>query len=102
MSLVKVAEVHEIPDGKAKRVLVKRHPIAIFNCGGEYFAIDDTCSHADASLAEGEMLDGCKVSCPLHGAQFDIKTGDALTLPAVTPVEKYKVTVDGTAIMLEV
>lgn len=102
MGLVKVAETAEIPVGKVKRVLIKRHPIAIFNCGGEYFAIDDTCTHADASLAEGEILDECRVACPLHGAEFDIRTGEALTLPAVTPVETYKVTVDGTAIMVEV
>lgn len=102
MALVKVAETHEIPDGGVRRVLYKRHPIAVFNCGGEYYAIDDTCSHAEASLAEGKRLDGCKVACPLHGAQFDIKTGAALTFPAVAPVETYKVTLDGTAIMLEV
>ena len=102
MALVKVAETHEIPEGKAKRVLVKRQPIAIFHCDGAYFAIADTCSHAEASLAEGQLMSGCKVACPLHGAQFDIRTGQALTFPAVSPVEAYKVTVDGTAIMLEV
>lgn len=102
MGQVKVAETHEIPDGKVKRVRVLRQPIAIFNCGGTYYAMGDTCSHAEASLAEGQVLGGCKVACPLHGAQFDIKTGAALTFPAVTPVETYKVTVDGTAIMLEV
>ncbi len=102
MALVKVAEVNEIPDGKCKRVLIKRHPITVFNCGGEYYAIDDTCTHADASLAEGEILDGCKVTCPLHGAQFDIRTGEALTFPAVTPVETYKVVVEGTDILVEV
>lgn len=103
MALHKVAEINEIPDGGCKRVLIKRQKISVFNCGGgEYYAIDDTCTHADASLAEGQMLDGCKVACPLHGAIFDIKSGAALTLPAVTPVETYKVTVDGTAIMVEV
>lgn len=102
MALVKVAEVNEIPVGGCKRVLIKRHPIAVFNIEGEYYAIDDTCSHADASLAAGRIVDGCKVACPLHGALFDIKSGKALTLPAVSPVETYKVTVEGTAIMVEV
>ncbi|HYF77711.1 MAG TPA: bifunctional 3-phenylpropionate/cinnamic acid dioxygenase ferredoxin subunit [Symbiobacteriaceae bacterium] len=103
MALVKVADVHDIPEGRGKRVLVKRRPIAVFNCAGTYFAIDDACSHADASLAEGEFLhDSCQVACPLHGARFDIKTGEALSLPAVTPVETYKVTIEGTAIMVEV
>jgi 3-phenylpropionate/trans-cinnamate dioxygenase ferredoxin subunit len=102
MPLLKVAETHEIPDGKAKVVVVKRQPIAIFHCDGEFFAIADTCTHADASLGEGQILSGCKVACPLHGAQFDIKTGAALTFPAVSPVDTYKVTVDGTAILVEV
>jgi 3-phenylpropionate/trans-cinnamate dioxygenase ferredoxin component len=97
----KVAETNEIPVGQCKRVLIKRLPISIFNVGGEYYAIDDTCTHAEASLAEGQIM-GCRVACPLHGAMFDIKTGEALTLPAVTPVETYKVTVEGTAIMVEV
>lgn len=101
MALVKVAEVHEIPEGRCKRVLVKRHPIAVFHVEGAFYAIDDTCSHADASLSEGEIV-GCQVACPLHGARFDIKTGEALTLPAVTPVETFKVVIEGSAIMLEV
>ncbi|HLN62115.1 MAG TPA: bifunctional 3-phenylpropionate/cinnamic acid dioxygenase ferredoxin subunit [Symbiobacteriaceae bacterium] len=103
MAVVKVGELSEIPEGKAKRILVKRHPIAVFNCGGQFYAIDDTCTHADASLAEGNFLhDQCQVACPLHGARFDIKSGEALSLPAVTPVETYKVTVEGTTIFVEV
>jgi 3-phenylpropionate/trans-cinnamate dioxygenase ferredoxin subunit len=102
VAVVKVAETFDIPDGKVKCVVVKRQRIAIFNCGGEFFAIEDTCSHAEASLSEGEVIGGCRVVCPLHGAQFDIKTGAALTFPAVTPVETYKVTLDGDAILLEV
>lgn len=103
MAIVKVAETHEIPEGQCKRVLIKRHPITVFNCGGSYYAIDDTCTHADASLAEGQFHHGeCIVSCPLHGAKFNIATGEALTLPAVTPVETYKVTVDGTTVFVEV
>lgn len=103
MALVKVAEVTDIAEGKGKRVLVKRRALAVFNCGGTYYVIDDTCSHADASLAEGEFLhDTCQVACPLHGARFDVKTGEALSLPAVTPVESYKVTIEGTAILVEV
>jgi 3-phenylpropionate/trans-cinnamate dioxygenase ferredoxin component len=103
MARVKAAEPGEILDGKCKRILVKRHPIAVFNCGGEYYAMDDTCTHADASLAGGEFLhDKCQVACPLHGARFDIKTGEALSLPAVTAVETYKVTVEDTGIYVEV
>ncbi|HEY3368360.1 MAG TPA: bifunctional 3-phenylpropionate/cinnamic acid dioxygenase ferredoxin subunit [Symbiobacteriaceae bacterium] len=99
---VKVAEISDIPEGTAKRVLVKRHPIALYHIAGKFYATDDTCSHAEASLAEGTLQDGCKVACPLHGAQFDVRTGAALTMPAVTPVETYRVSVEGTAIFVEV
>lgn len=101
MALVKVAEVHEIPEGRAKCVIVKRQKIALFHVDGSFYAIDDTCTHADASLSEGEIM-GCQVACPLHGAKFDIKSGEALTFPAVTPVETYKVVVQGSDILVEV
>lgn len=102
MPVVKVADANEIPDGGCRRILVKRRPISVFNFGGEYYAIDDTCTHADASLAEGRQVGDCKVACPLHGAQFDLQTGAALTLPAVVAVQTYKVTVEGDSIMVEV
>lgn len=101
MALVKVAELNEIPQGSRKRVLVKRHPIAIFHLEDGFYAIDDTCTHAEASLCEGQLM-GDQVACPLHGARFDIKTGEALTLPAVTPVETYKVVTQGNDILVEV
>ncbi len=74
--------------------------IALFNYEGEYYALDDMCSHAEASLSEGDVYD-CKVECPLHGAEFDLKTGDAVTLPATKPVTKYKVNVEDDYIFLE-
>jgi len=58
------------------------------------------CSHAEASLSEGDVYD-CKVECPLHGAEFDLKTGDAVTLPATKPVNRYKVNVEDGYIFLE-
>jgi len=101
MALVKVAELGEIPPGRCKRVLVKRRPIAIFHLEDGFYAIGDTCTHAEASLCEGQLM-GDQVACPLHGARFDIRTGKALTLPAVTPVETYPVVVQGNAILVEV
>ena len=75
--------------------------IALFNCEGKFYAIDDLCSHAEASLSEGEVYD-CKVECPLHGAEFDLKTGEAKTLPATQPVVSYKTDVDDEYLYLEV
>ena len=58
------------------------------------YAINDTCSHSDASLSEGEIVDG-RIECWLHGAQFDLKTGEAVTPPATVPVTTYEVLVEG-------
>ncbi len=99
MEFVKVATVGEIEPGRAKRVEVGEEAIAVFNLDGEYYAIGDTCSHEEASLSEGDVFGDC-VECPLHGSEFDIQTGKALTLPAVLPVPTYPVKLEGDAILV--
>lgn len=87
-----VAKLEEIPPGRAKKIQIDERRIAIFNVGGNFYAIDDCCTHAKASLSEGEIEEET-VICPLHGSKFDLKTGKALTLPAVLSVRTYPVTV---------
>jgi 3-phenylpropionate/trans-cinnamate dioxygenase ferredoxin subunit len=77
------------------------NPIAIFKLDDGYYAIDNTCSHEKASLAEGE-IEGHTIECPVHGALFDIKTGRNLSLPAVLPVESYEVKVEENIIYLNI
>ncbi len=74
--------------------------IALFNCDGTYYAMDDTCTHEEASLSDG-WLEGTEITCPLHGAIFDVTTGAALCLPATTPVRTYPVHVEGDGIFIE-
>ncbi|HET9050249.1 MAG TPA: bifunctional 3-phenylpropionate/cinnamic acid dioxygenase ferredoxin subunit [Candidatus Dormibacteraeota bacterium] len=93
--LVTVGRVEDIPPGHAARTEVDGRGVAIFNCGGELFALDDTCSHAEASLSEGDLLvEECVIECPLHGSQFDLRTGEPLTLPAVEPVARHRIVVE--------
>ena len=99
MEFVKVASIGEIPPGKALRVEVGDEPIAIFNVDGEFYAIGDTCSHEEASLSEGDVFGTC-VECPLHGAEFDLKTGRPRTLPAVVPVPTYAIKVEGEDVLV--
>ena len=91
-NFVKVARTDEIEPGQAKIVDVKGKEIALFNIGGEYFAIDNMCTHEEASLAEGEVS-GHEVTCPLHGAKFDVRTGEVLGPPAYDDVASYPVRV---------
>ena len=72
----------------------------MFRVDGDVYAIGDRCSHAEASLSEGE-LDDTEVECPLHGAVFDITSGDALSLPATRPVPSYRAEVRDGAIFLQ-
>jgi 3-phenylpropionate/trans-cinnamate dioxygenase ferredoxin component len=100
MGFVRVAKAGEVGPGKAIRVEIGDEPIAIFNVDGELYAIGDTCSHEEASLAEGDVYGTC-VECPLHGAEFDLKTGRPRTLPAVVPVATYAVKVEGDAVLVD-
>lgn len=68
---------------------------------GTVYAIDDTCSHADVSLSEGD-IEGCEIECWAHGSRFDLRTGESHELPAMTPIRTYPVRVDGDAILVNV
>jgi len=75
--------------------------ICLTRIGEEVFAVNDTCSHSDASLSEGEVTD-FKIECWLHGAEFDLRTGAALTLPATQAIQTYAVTIDGNSVTVEI
>lgn len=81
-----------LPEGKALR-LNTEPVIALFHIDGEYYAINDRCSHGTASMSEGYIDDDATVECPLHAATFCLKTGKALCLPAMEPLQTYPVTV---------
>lgn len=96
-----VAQTHEIQPGEAALVDFGHIPVLVFNVDGEYYAIEDRCSHADVALSNGEVnLDTCQIKCPKHGAAFDIKTGAVLSPPAIVPVMTFDVRVDGEDIQL--
>ncbi|HEX9978888.1 MAG TPA: non-heme iron oxygenase ferredoxin subunit [Acidimicrobiia bacterium] len=87
---VRLAAVADLPQGKGVRVEALGHRIALFRIGDRVHAIGDLCSHAEASLSEGEVFD-LTVECPRHGSEFDLATGEAMTLPATRPVPVYEV-----------
>ncbi len=92
--MIYVGEIADIPVGESVRVQGSVAAIAVFNVDGELYAIDDTCTHQDASLSDG-WLEGCAVECPLHAACFDLRTGMPSGLPAKTAVRTHDVVVDG-------
>ncbi len=96
---VKVATLDELPAGTGKAISVDGRRIALFNVGGTVYAIDDTCTHEEASLAEG-AVSGEVVACPKHGSRFNLRTGRVLSLPAVIPVNTYPVKVEDGQVLL--
>ncbi len=98
---VKVATTGDIAPGKVNVYEVAGKQIAVCNVDGTFYAIDDVCTHDGGSLDQGELEDD-RIECPRHGARFDVKTGRALTLPAVMPVQSYPIQVNGDAIEVSV
>ena len=97
---VEVTSLEQLPRDRGVRVRIGDHRVAMFRVGDEVFALGDRCSHAEASLAEGELWDGA-VECPRHGSEFDLKTGVPTSLPATKPVPTYEVTVEDGNVYLE-
>ena len=98
---VKVARKSEIADQSAKLLEIEDKRIALFNLGDRFYAIDDTCPHADGPLSEGS-IEGEEVECPWHGSRFNIKTGQVTGPPAGENVTRYNVRVTGDDIEVEV
>jgi len=93
---VEITPLDKLPRDRGVRVKVGDHRIAMFRIGDDVYALGDVCSHAEASLAEGEVFEG-SVECPRHGSEFDLETGAPSSLPATAPVPTYDVSVeDGT------
>ncbi len=88
------ALVSEVPDPGRVLVEVDETAVALFHVDGQFYAIDDVCTHDGGPLAEGK-LEGCTIACPRHGAKFDIRTGAALTMPATKPTRSHEVKVEG-------
>jgi 3-phenylpropionate/trans-cinnamate dioxygenase ferredoxin subunit len=102
VSGVRVCGWSELADGTPRRVEVDGRAVALVRIGEQVHAIDDTCTHAEVSLSEGDVdLEECALECWKHGSLFDLRTGEALTLPALKPVAVHTVTVEGDEVLVE-
>ncbi|WP_442931289.1 bifunctional 3-phenylpropionate/cinnamic acid dioxygenase ferredoxin subunit [Mycolicibacterium sp. 120320] len=98
--MLEICLLTDLPPGESRRVEADP-PIAVFHTeDGEVFAIDDTCSHQDASLADG-WLEGCEIECPLHASRFDLRTGAVDAPPAKLPVRTHRVVIEDGVIKVE-
>lgn len=98
---IKVATTNQLQPGQGRLVRAGQYEIALFNVDGNFYAIDNTCSHSRGPLSEGRLA-GQKVTCPWHGAQFDVVTGACLREPATADVTSYPVRVEDDTIFVEI
>jgi len=101
--LVEIGKTTDVPEGEVRRFVANRIEIAVANLGdGVFLAVDDVCSHAEASLSEGEVdVEDETIECPRHGSVFDLRTGRPRSLPATLPLVAFRVKVEGDTIMIE-
>ena len=100
---LRVCSLEELTSGEARRFDVSGRRVAVVRIGDDVYAIGDTCSHADVSLSEGEVLvDECEIECWKHGSTFSLVTGEPQSLPAVRPVPVYRARVVGGDVVVEI
>jgi 3-phenylpropionate/trans-cinnamate dioxygenase ferredoxin subunit len=95
-----VAKVTDIAPGRTLRVVVDGTEVLLCNVDGTLYAIEDVCTHDGAPLDQGE-LEGCRIVCPRHGAEFDVRSGEVLKLPAVMPLPAYTVRIEGDDVFVD-
>lgn len=96
LEYVVVANAADIPNGERLFVEIDEFQIVVFNIAGKFFAIADVCSHDDGPVGDGEFESEFEIACPRHGARFDVRTGEAVTLPAIIDIPAFPVRiVDG-------
>lgn len=97
--IVEAGKASELPPGTMKRVDVRGRRILLANVDGRFCAVDDTCTHEEASLSTG-VLKGGLVKCPLHGSRFNVCTGEAMEEPAEENLRTYRVRLEGERILI--
>jgi biphenyl 2,3-dioxygenase ferredoxin component len=97
---IDLCSVAEISPGSALKVETGSLVLAVFNVDGEYYVMDDLCSHGPGSLSEG-YIDGDVVECNFHNGQFNIKTGEVVAPPCMVPMKIYKTVVENGRVIIE-
>lgn len=101
MAFVKAAKLSEVPPGLVKVVEVEDEDVALCNVDGEIYAVANVCTHDDGPLGQGYLL-GDEIECPRHGARFNVRTGEVKSLPAIIPLPKFEVKIEGDDILVDV
>jgi 3-phenylpropionate/trans-cinnamate dioxygenase ferredoxin subunit len=101
MTPIRVASTSDVPVNQCRVFNLGDTSIALANVNGEFYAVDNLCTHDNGPLGEGRV-DRNTIECPRHGARFDVRTGAVRALPAVRPIKTYPVTVEGDEVRVDV
>ncbi len=101
MNLIKLANINQIPPNSMKSFIVSGKKVSVINLDGEFFAVDDICTHEHCSLSGEGFLDGNIIICGCHGATFDATNGKVMSLPATSDLTSYKTKVQGEDLFIE-
>jgi 3-phenylpropionate/trans-cinnamate dioxygenase ferredoxin subunit len=97
---LKIANTTDVAPGKVRSIEVAGKRLALCNVDGQFYLIDDVCTHDGGSLDQGELF-GYEIECPRHGARFDVRTGRVRRLPAILPIRTYPVTVEDDEVLVD-
>jgi 3-phenylpropionate/trans-cinnamate dioxygenase ferredoxin subunit len=98
---IKVANIADIPDPGKQTLEVDDNLVVLFHIDGQFYCIDDVCTHDGGPLGEGQLCDHA-IACPRHGAKFDVRTGKALTMPATEATLAHEVKIEGDAVYVRI
>lgn len=101
MAFVKAAILSDIPPGQVRVIELEEEDVALCNVDGQIYAVVNVCTHDEGPLGEGYLL-GDEIECPRHGARFNVRTGEAKSLPAIIPIPTLGVKIDGDEIWVDV
>jgi nitrite reductase/ring-hydroxylating ferredoxin subunit len=102
MARHRICGVADVFEGEMKSFDIGNRRILVVNAGDKWYAVDDMCSHAEASLAMGDLdVDERTVSCPLHGGAFELETGEGIEYPAVDPIDTFTVTIENEEVFVD-
>ena len=97
---VKIASKDELADGEMKLIELEDQLVILFRVDEQFYCLDDVCTHDGGTLSDGE-LNGCEIECPRHGARFDVRTGEAVCMPATQATVAHEVQVDGEDVLVK-
>jgi 3-phenylpropionate/trans-cinnamate dioxygenase ferredoxin subunit len=100
VTFVEAAKLDDVVEGKALGLVIDDVDVALVRDGENVYAISDWCSHAQVPLSDGDV-EGCQIECYLHGSRFDVRTGEALNLPATEPVPTYPTKIEGDTVWVD-